>query len=826
MSLLLRDLGDVADDEASFGGKAAGLGRLVRAGARVPAGFAVEARHAPWSEDERAEVRDGASALLRAGPLAVRSSAVGEDSAERSFAGLFESVLDVRSADEALDAAGRCLASRSGERVRAYTDELPAVGVVFQSLVDARAAGVCFTLDPDGRDAAVRIEAAPGRGDALVGGRVQPESWRVYEGARGWEARGPGRVLAAVEAAALAREARGLAHALGRPLDLEWAIGREGRVWWLQARPITAARPLRAWEIERFSADVDDGPVTLWANWNLREVVREPFAPLPWGIWRETILPLAVMPLFGLDPKDPLFQRMVPVDLVNGRLYWNMNALLAVPGFGALVPLLVGRMDARAGRAIARLRRSRVLTRRVLGGRQLALHARTVAAALRKAATTLSGESRPRRALRILEECGEALRSGRPDVARLGEAALLDELRLFARPETEPLRRGQQAMGAAFAVWIAAERAFRRHPDALRLLAAGTSANPTTAISCGVSALAEHARALGLPAGLFREPYAALREGLAVRDDGRAFLAGLDAFLDRFGHRCPHEFDLTAPRWRQDPTMILDLVRVDLESPPGETVEARLARLSAERERAIAAAVAASPAWRRPPMRFLARQVVACMPMREAPKHHAMLAFERIRAAALELGRRLTRRGALLDCADVMFLEWSELQALAAGGAPPTGLLDRVRERREALERRRAQRPPDLLRSDGVPEGEDEEEETSPPGTLRGLGASGGLARGPVRILRTPDAGLLRDGDVLVVEYADPGWTPLFPRAAALVMEVGGAMSHAAVVARELGIPAVFGVREATRALADGETVEVDGDRGLVTSRAAGPPAG
>jgi rifampicin phosphotransferase len=815
MSLLLRDLGDVADDDATFGGKAAGLGRLVRAGARVPAGFAVEARHGPWTEAERAAVEDRVRALLQAGPLAVRSSAVGEDSAERSFAGLFESVLDVRSADAALDAADRCRASASSERVRAYADAVPAVGVVFQSLVDARAAGVCFTLDPDGREAAVRIEAVGGRGDALVGGRVQPESWRVYEGARGWEARGPGRVLATTQAADLAREARGLARALARPLDLEWAIGPEGRLFWLQARPITAARPVRTWEVERFCPDVDDGPVTLWANWNLREVVREPLAPLPWGIWRETILPLAVMPLLGLDPSDPLFQRMVPVDLVHGRLYWNMNALLAVPGFGALVPRLVGRMDARAGRAVARLRRSRVLTRRVVGGRQLALHARTVAAGLRKAASTLSGESRPRRALRVLEECGEALRSGRPDLAGLGEAALLDELRLFARPETEPLRRGQQAMGAAFAVWMAAERAFRSHPDALRLLAAGTSANPTTAISCGVSALAEHARALGLPAGDFRQPYAVLRERLTARPEGRAFLAGLDAFLDRFGHRCPHEFDLTAPRWREDPTMILDLVRVGLESPPGEAVEARLARLSVERERAIAAAVAASPAWRRPLLRFLARQVVACMPMREAPKHHAMVAFERIRAAALELGRRFTQAGALRADADVMFLEWSELRSLAAGEPPPPGLLERVRERREALDRRRAERPPDLLRSDGVPEDEDEAEEDSP-GILRGLGASGGVARGPVRILRAPEAGLLRDGDVLVVEYADPGWTPLFPRAAALVMEVGGAMSHAAVVARELGIPAVFGVRDATTDLADGETVDVDGDRGVV----------
>jgi phosphohistidine swiveling domain-containing protein len=503
------------------------------------------------------------------------------------------------------------------------------------------------------------------------------------------------------------------------------------------------------------------------------------------------------MPLFGLDPESPLLQRMVPVDLVHGRLYWNMNAMLAVPVVGRFTPRLVGRLDARGGRAVQRLVRSGVLTRRVLPGLRAALHTRTLTAGLRKIVTTLSGDTRPRHALQVLEECGAALRATRPDVRAIDEDALLHELRLFARPETEPLRRGQQAMGATFAVWMMAERAFRAHPDALRLLAAGTTANPTTEISTGISRLAERARAVGI--------------------DSVAFHADLDAFLERYGHRCPNEFDLAVPRWREDPSMILDLVRGALASAAPETVEARLGRLTREREAAVAAAVAAAPAWKRPWMRFLARQVVAYMPLREAPKHYAMLAFQRIRSAALELGRRLVARGALEAAEEVMFLEWPELGALARGAAPANDLGERIRARRAAHERHRAERPPDVLRSDGVPE-DDGDEPGLAPGQLRGIGASGGRARGTVRILRSPDAARLRDGDVLVVEYADPGWTPLFPRASALVMEVGGAMCHAAVVARELGIPAVFGVAGATRALAEGAVVEVDGDRGIVES--------
>ena len=816
MSLLLRDLRDLdAATDATFGGKAAGLARLIRAGARVPAGLAVEARRQAWTAAERAAVADRAGALLAAGPVAVRSSAIGEDAADRSFAGLFETVLDVREAGGLLDAAARCVASADSERVRAYGGDGVAVGVVIQSLVAAHAAGVCFTADPAGRDGAVLVEAVSGRGDALVSGRVQPQAWRVYEGARGSEARGDAGAIDTDQAIRIAREARALAASLGRPLDLEWAIDGAGQLWWLQARPITALRPPPAWDLERFFDGVDDGPVTVWANWNVREVVREPFAPLPWGLWRETVLPGAVMPMLGLDPRAPLFLHMVPLDLVHGRLYWNMNALLAIPGLGALVPHLVGRLDARAGRMVARLRAAGVLTRRRLPGRRTALVARAIWATLRKAGTTISGDTRPRQAMRGLEACGTAL-SARPDVRTLSDAGLLEELRLFARPETDPLRRGQQAVGAAFAIWVTAERAFRRHPDALRLLAAGSSANPTTQISCGVSGLAEHARRLGLEPQ-FRETIAGLRDRLDASENGRAWLTELDAFLSRFGHRCPNEFDLASPRWVEDPSMILELVRASIADPPSETVAARLDRLSAERARAIDAAVAASSRWRRPLMRFLARQVVTCVPLREAPKHYAMIAFLRIRVATLELGRRLAARGVLARPDDVLFLEWSEAQALAGGGAPDPDLPAAIEARRARHEQHRAERPPDLLRSDGVPE--DDEVGPLEAGLLRGHGASGGRARGPVRVLAAPDAAAMRQGDVLVVEYADPGWTPLFPRAAALVMEVGGAMSHAAVVARELGLPAVFGVTGATRTLKDGALVVVDGDEGTVDSR-------
>jgi phosphohistidine swiveling domain-containing protein len=260
--------------------------------------------------------------------------------------------------------------------------------------------------------------------------------------------------------------------------------------------------------------------------------------------------------------------------------------------------------------------------------------------------------------------------------------------------------------------------------------------------------------------------------------------------------------------------MILDLVRIGIESPPAEPVADRLRRLSDERRRAIAAAVGAAAPWRRPLLRRLARLVELYMPLREAPKHAAMFAFQRMRAAALELGDRLTTRGCIAERGDVFFLELSELDQLARGEAFDTG--ERIVKRRQRYARFCTERAPDYVRSDGVPV-----EVLTPPrsdnGTLHGTAVSAGRATGPVRVLTEPDPRAMAEGDVIVMAFADPGWTPLFPRAAAVVMEVGGLMCHAAVVARELGIPAVFGVGSATRTLRNGQSVVVDGDRGEVS---------
>lgn len=803
-----------------FGGKADGLRRLLETGARVPDGFAVGvSRVGPegWDAATLAAFSARAASLLAAGPVAVRSSAAGEDAVGHSFAGLFETVLDVRTEEQALEAARRVVASAAAPRVAAYAPgRAPAMGLVVQTCLSPRAAGVCFTRNPSGRDRAVVVEAVHGRGDELVSGRREPGRYRVYRSGLGRlepYAEGDTGALALDTAERIAAEAETLESRLGEPLDLEWALTDDEALHWLQARPITTLREPPPLEVERSYPAGDDGPVTVWSALNVRETLPEPLRPLTWGHWRDDLLPVVTHHLFGVPPGSAVARALAGLDLVNGRLVFNLNAMRAVPVLGGLMARMISIIDHTAGATVRRLEAAGVLTPRRLPGSRALLALRSAAASVRSTTRLLHGLL-PRRALRVLAGDAAAI-ACRSDVASLDDQALLAELRLFSRPECRRLLTGLQMEAVAMLVFGLARHAFRRHPRAVAVLGSGIPAGPTTEISLGIDALIGAARPLAtlfLSGGGPAELLARLRAEPAAD----AWCQMLDAFLARFGHRGPSEFDLGATRWGEDPSMILALVKEGLAGPDREPVAARMARLAAERAHVLDEAIAASPFWKLPMLRLWARAVPLYMPLREAPKHYGCVVFQRIRQAALELGRRLAARGVLPSPEDVFLLDWPELHALGSGEGAPADLHVRVAERTERLARFRAQPPPDFLRSDGVPVVEQGTASVSSDGTLRGVGVSPGVATGPVRRLSAPDPAAMRDGDVLVLVFADPGWTPLFPRAAAVVMEVGGLMCHAAVVARELGVPAVFGIRDATRALSDGETVAVDGAAGTV----------
>lgn len=812
--------------ETLFGGKAAGLARLVAAGARVPTGFAIEATDAApgdWGEDERARLLSSARDLLPE-PLAVRSSALGEDGAQQSFAGLFESVLGVTSEEALLSAAEQCIASGAGERVRAYTKceaTLP-VGLVVQRLVPARAAGVVFTRDPAGRDGAVVIEAVRGLGDQLVSGHTEPERWRVYRsGLGGFEAQvervAEGEpALEESEVESIAAEALRLEAALGHPLDLEWALGEDAEPWWLQARPITASAELRPEpRVERTDASADDGPVSVWSNLNIRETMPDPLPVFSWSLWRDRLLPSLTGLASERARRTGLRDAANVGDRVQGRIYGNMNAMLAIPVIGPISQKLADEIDANAAPVIRELIRTGVLLPRRFDRRTRWLLVSETLRSHLAAFPALAGSFKPELRMGQFREFGARMIAQRElPLGERTDAELLAELDAITDSGFLGTDRMMWSLILAVAGYSLARRLFRHHPAAQGLLAVGIAHNPTTAMSLELEALTEAARPI---AEAFDRTTGAhdLFSALEESAEGRAWLARLSHFLDWNGHRCPKEFDVATPRWLEEPAMLLDIVRRGLAEPPKEGVRGRLDRLAEERRAAIRDAVARSPFWKRPLLRWAARFAERHLPNREAGKHYLLTAFPRIRQLALEMGARLTERGWLESPEDVFHLELGELQegALAPGDA--RRLVELRRDELAEFERSPA---PDFVRSDGVPVstaevGLDED------GVLTGTGISTGRVEGRVRVLHEPNARAFEAGEVIVVRFADPGWTPLFSRAGGIVMEVGGLMCHAAVVARELGIPAVFGASGATTELPEGALVEVDADAGTVTVR-------
>jgi pyruvate,water dikinase len=295
----------------------------------------------------------------------------------------------------------------------------------------------------------------------------------------------------------------------------------------------------------------------------------------------------------------------------------------------------------------------------------------------------------------------------------------------------------------------------------------------------------------------------------------------LQAFLDRYGHRAVAEIDVGVPRWAEEPTHVMGVLGNYLRlDDPGRAPDVLFARGAAEAEAMVTTLT--NRARRRSPVRARAvgfaldraRQLAG---IRELPKFDIVLVLARARQELLAIGAELAAAGRLVQAPDVFFLDLGEVRAALTG----RDLRDVVAGRRADHDREIGRRHvPRVLLSDGT---EPEARAGVPPaadGALVGIAASSGSATGPARVVLDPTGAHLAPGEILVAPSTDPGWTPLFLTAGGLVMEMGGANSHGAVVAREYGIPAVVGVPDATTEITTGEQLTVDGTRGLVTSPA------
>lgn len=780
----LLPLADAHDPAA--GGKARGLARLLRLGLRVPDGVVL------------VDLRGPAPAALHgwytaqgAPAVAVRSSGRDEDGALQSFAGQYESLLDVRGADELVAAVAACLASTDSARARAYAGGDAGLSVIVQRMVPAHRAGVLFTADPvhGGRDALL-IEAVAGLGDALVGGTVRPDRYRLdrHGVILGREPAGAAPLLDDDTLVALAGEAL-RAEAGGGPLDLEWAIDGDGAIHWLQARPITA---LAGATLDEFDTPARE-PGGLFTRYNTGEVMPGALTPLTWDLVGRS-LDAAMRAMFVALGTFPAAAAPTCVASFSGHAFLNLGTTYNFSA-GILGSTKEGVDISLAGHPLpvefpfarhSPLRRARntVTYMRFLAGAEQEL----LRFAAEVARFSLSPCADARGWLVQLrdapERCVAAWRAHLRTSMRSG--SLGDALQGILTGGAPPEARHHALMATLLA-------------DVGGVVGADLVRDLERASACIVAEPDEAARFVGC------SPEAAL-EWLRGPDAGRAGEA-FAALLATHGDRCVRELELAAADWSEDPRPLVRSMQTQ--------VQARLDGRYAPRDPTPRPT---APLRLPLPTRLLVAAIVPrarrAIVLRERSKALAIKVVRTLKRGFQGLATCLVREGRLPDATLVYFFTLAELAALVE--APDPALIQRARQRR-GLHARQEQLEFPMV-SVGAPQPLPAAVALAPGAiSLSGTPVSRGLVRGPARVARTLDeAAALRPGEILITPHTDVGWTPCFSIAAGLATEIGGVLSHGAVVAREYGLPAVVDLQGATRLFRSGELVILDADRGVL----------
>ncbi|MEU2673650.1 rifamycin-inactivating phosphotransferase [Streptomyces sp. NPDC007164] len=844
---------------AVVGGKGAQLGGLSRIeGIRVPGGFCVTTdafrrimTQAP-SIDERldrlsrlgpddreavrtlsAEIRriiegivvpgDLAAAITRAlaglgeqVACAVRSSATAEDLPTASFAGQQDTYLNVVGPAAVLRHVSRCWASLFTERAVTYRrhngidHRTVRMAVVVQRMVLPYASGILFTADPvTGNRKVATVDAGFGLGEALVSGLVNPDVFRVRDGevvARAIAAKqravhalpgggtrevaiDPRRqeqpALTDAQAVRLVELGRRIEAHFGRPQDIEWCLADDG-FQIVQSRPITTLFPV---------PESGDRENHVYLSVGHQQMMTDPMRPLGISVWQLTA--------------------MAPMHEAGGRLFVDATRRLASPASRAGLLDVVGRGDPLIRDAL-----ETVLAR---------------------------GDFVP-----SLPDAGPGRPSGGSPSAPLGtDPAVVTELIERSRASVAALERDiRTKSGPALFEFLL--EAFEEHkrslgdPLSLRAVMAGMEATwwlndklwewlgeknaaDTLTLSAPGNVTSQMGLALLDVADVIRprpEVVAFLQDApdegfldeLAKLPGGAEARDAIEAYLHRYGMRCAGEIDITRPRWRERPTTLVPAILDNVRNFGPGAAERRFEQglhTARKKEHEVLSRLRALPDGDRKAdeTKRMIDRVRTFIGYREYPKYGIVSRYFIYKRALLEEAGRLVRAGVLPEEEDIFYLTFQELHDVVRSDRVDDRLVQR---RKDAFRSYHALTPPRVLTSDGEAVTGTYRRDGVPAGALIGLPVSAGTIEGRARVVLDMADADLEAGDILVTTFTDPSWSPLFVGIAGLVTEVGGLMTHGAVIAREYGLPAVVGVEQATRLIRDGQRIRVHGTGGYV----------
>lgn len=827
---------------AQVGGKVRGLVRLLAGGLDVPEAWVIPTA-VSLNAARQTEVLDvvlaawwvAVTAQFPDALWAVRSSAVAEDLDGASFAGVYETVLALSSLDGVRQAVQACWAAVANERATSYLggqgmDASGGIALILQRMVRPRIAGVLLTENPLRPFAEqIVVDAAYGLGEGVVSGITDPDHV-VLDRASGtiiaeriggkkiqvsWgplgsvqqpvsDSASAVRCLTETDLAALHALAARIGKTIGERRDVEWAI-EDDRLYALQDRAITKLPPRH--------------PKVVWSRRFGDEYLAEYITPLGDALMNPWLTGPQMDEVLELQGRTHLVS-LPKLRLHDGYAYINGAYVLelakAVPQSSREGPLT----DWFEGQWAEKIRSCRfehallLATLRAPNRDKGRGPAKDNLRALERHCAVIDAKIAPR-----LDQDYRALsaaqwRAQMTEVDQLGR----DHFRVIRWGMAHHLPVRMNTLKALLGNWAKVDG-----EEVLQRLMAGLPGIWTAQINREVFAL-------GVTARKDKELLAALRgdesyEGMRARTAAASFWIAFDSFLAQHGHRCATR-EISALRWREDPESVLGLVRAHVRSEEvgasPVAFEERALRQRLELEHELFARVGQGPLGllRRRTLRWLVRSVQDFTVYRENQRYHLDYLLCHMHLLCLEHGRRLVERGILTKQSDVFFLDsaWFRATVREEITGPDEVLTAHIERARAHRERYQHRLPPTFLFDDVATEGDAVVEiEVRADGALAGIAASAGLGTGPVRVVASlADLAHVRPGDVLVASNIDPGWTSVFPMIAGLVTETGGVLSHGAILAREYGIATVTGVVDAVKLLPPGETVTVDGIRGLV----------
>ncbi|MCX5134256.1 phosphoenolpyruvate synthase [Streptomyces sp. NBC_00340] len=854
------DLQEVDETQvAVVGGKGAQLGELSRIeGIRVPAGFCVTteafrrivaetsslddqldrlSRSAP---DDREGIRalsarirrtieevavpeELAAAISRAlgrhgeqAAYAVRSSATAEDLPTASFAGQQDTYLNVMGVTAVLQHVSRCWASLFTERAVAYRQRngidhrTVHMAVVVQRMVFPHAAGVLFTADPvTGNRKVASVDAGFGLGEALVSGLVNPDVFKVRDGeivskviaakqraVHALPAGGTREVavdaqrqeqpaLTDAQAVRLAEVGRRIEAHFGRPQDIEWCLVDDG-FQIVQSRPITTLFPV---------PESDDQENHVYVSVGHQQMMTDAMKPLGLSMWQLTA--------------------MAPMHAAGGRLFVDVARRLASPASRAGLLDLMGKGDPLVRDALETVLAQDGFVPSLPDAGPGGLPGRGAADPI---------ETDPAVVTELIERSRTSIAALEHDIrSKTGPALfdfLLEAFEEHKRVLSDPLSIQAIMAGMEATWWLNDQlREWLGEKNAADTLTLSAPDNITSEMGLALLDVADvirpHPEVVAFLEGVqdegFLDELAKLTGGAEARD-------AIEAYLDRYGMRCVGEIDITRPRWRERPStlvpVILDNVRL-FEPGAAERRFERGRRKAREKEQDVLARLRALPDGDRKAdeTKRMIDRVRTFIGYREYPKYGIIARYFVYKTALMEEAHRLVQAGVLPEPEDSFYLTFQEFHAVARSHQVDQRLVQRRKDAFRSYERLT---PPRVLTSDGEAVTGAYRRDDVPPGALTGLPVSAGTVEGRARVILDMAEADLEAGDILVTTFTDPSWSPLFVGIAGLVTEVGGQMTHGAVIAREYGLPAVVGVDRATRLIEDGRRIRLHGTDGYV----------